>query len=154
MSIRIRQPETLDSINCHIFPELLGRQWTFSWHYSTLKTNCATGLIDLLAHTYRFIVLCNGVRSDFMACVCMSPPVWLGATELVSFQVNLTPGRPGCLAYEEGSDSLAGWLLACLYNWNNVFSVVYMCLYMVYTLHRLGCKFNVHVWTCFILVHT
>ncbi len=36
-----------------------------------------------------FIVLCNGVESDFMAWACK-----LGTTELTNFQVNLTPG-PG-----------------------------------------------------------
>jgi hypothetical protein len=36
----------------------------------------------------------------------------------------------------------------------HVFSVVYTCLYMVCTWHKLGCTFDTHVCTCFILVHT
>ncbi len=45
-------------------------------------------LIEMQAHTKSFCVLCNGVKLDFLACVCSSVPVWPGSTELAYFQDN------------------------------------------------------------------
>jgi hypothetical protein len=33
------------------------------------------------------------------------------------------------------------------------FSIVYTCLYMIHTWHRLGCTFDIHVCTFFIVIH-
>jgi hypothetical protein len=35
----------------------------------------------------------------------------------------------------------------------HAFIIVYTCLYMIYTRHRLGCTYDMHVCTYFILVH-
>ena len=93
-SIRIRQPETLDSIKCHTFPGLGRRTLTFSCTIQLFKKFVPRVLIEIPAHTNSFKVLCNGVESDFMACACTSPPVWLGTTELAYFQVNKSLAVP------------------------------------------------------------
>ncbi len=95
-SIRIRQPETLDSIKWHTFPCMGGRTLDILLHaLNSSKKIVPKDLIEP-AHWNSFIVLCNGFESGFMACVCTSPQVWLGTwtTELTNLQVNLTPG-PG-----------------------------------------------------------
>ncbi len=93
LSIRIQQPETLESIKCHTFPGMEGRTLDILLHNSTLQLFLVPKvLFEMPAHPNSFIVLCNGVESDFMACACTNPPVWLGTTELAYFQVNLTPG--------------------------------------------------------------
>ncbi len=91
-SIRIRQPETLDSIKWHIVPGMGGRTLDFRLHYSTLQFFFVPKvLIEITAHKNSFIVLCNGVKSDLMACACTSPSscptVWLGTTELAYFRL-------------------------------------------------------------------
>ncbi len=81
MSIRTRQPKTLDSIECQTFPGMGGRAHTFPGmggrtfdillHNSALQLLLVPKvLIEMAAHTNSFIVLCNGVESDFIACVC------------------------------------------------------------------------------------
>ncbi len=76
MSIRIRQPGTLESIICHTFPGMEGRTLDMIVHNSTLQLFLVPKvLIEMPAHTNSFIVLCNGVEWDFMACVYTSPPV-------------------------------------------------------------------------------
>ena len=88
-SIRILQPETLDSIKRHTFPVMGGRTLDFPLHDPALQFFFVPNvLIEMPAHTNSFIVLCNGLKSDFMACACTSlsrcPTVWLGTTELSS----------------------------------------------------------------------
>ena len=91
-SIRILQPETLDSIKRHTFPVMGGRTLDFPLHYPALQFFFVPNvLIEMPAHTNSFIVLCNGLKSDFMACACTSPSrcptVWLGTTELSYFRL-------------------------------------------------------------------
>ncbi len=100
--ISIRQPETLDSIKCHTFPGMGGRPLDILRHDSTLQFFFVPKVLIEPAHLNSFIVLCNGAESDFMACACTSPPVWLGTTELTNLQVNLTPGQGRRLFRAEG----------------------------------------------------
>ncbi len=78
-SIRIRQPETLDCIKCSTFPGMGGSTLYIILHDSTLQFFCAKDFIEIPAHTNSFIVLCNGVISDVMACARQSDsePVFL-----------------------------------------------------------------------------
>ena len=73
-SIRILQPETLDSIKRHTFPVMGGRTLDFPLHDPALQFFFVPNvLIEMPAHTNSFIVLCNNLKSDFMACACTSP---------------------------------------------------------------------------------
>jgi hypothetical protein len=54
ISIRIGQPETLDSITCHTFPGLGSRAFDILLHY--FQFFFAKVLIETLAHTNNFIV--------------------------------------------------------------------------------------------------
>jgi hypothetical protein len=73
-SIRILQPETLDSIKWHTFPVMGGRTLDFPLHDPALQFFFVPNvLIEMPAHTNSFIVLCNGLKSDFMTCACTSP---------------------------------------------------------------------------------
>jgi hypothetical protein len=75
-SIRIRQPETLDSIKCHTFPGFRGKTLDILWHDLTLQF---------------FFAKC--INSSSFLCdtgpafACMSTPVWLAYV-----QVNLALG--------------------------------------------------------------
>ncbi len=83
MSIRIQQPETLDSIKCHTFPGMGSKTLDILLHYSTLQFFFVPKVLIEQALLNSFFVLCNGVKSDFMACACMSPLVWLTNFQLV-----------------------------------------------------------------------
>ena len=87
MSIRIWQPETLDSIRCHTFPGMGGRtlrhsraQFKFSFFFGPKI------LIEIPAHTIGFrVLLCFAMASNRI--------LWFAPasiTELGYFQVNLT----------------------------------------------------------------
>ena len=116
-SIRIRQPETLDSIKCHTSPGMGDRTLDILLHDSTLQFFLCQKVLIERAHLNIFIVLYNGVESDFMACTPKSPPVWLGTTELTNLNffgpTSLAPigGLAGCF----GPTSLApiGGLAGC-----------------------------------------
>ncbi len=60
-SIRMRQPETLDSIKCHTFPGLGGKALDILVHDSTLQNKIVSkgkGFeIEMPAHTNSFIVI-------------------------------------------------------------------------------------------------
>ena len=71
-SIRILQPETLDSIKRHTFPVMGGRTLDFPLHDPALQfLFVPNNLIEMQAHTNSFIVLC---KSDFMACAGVHEP--------------------------------------------------------------------------------
>jgi hypothetical protein len=75
-SIRTQQPKTLDSIIYHTFPGMGGRTLEdILLHDSTLQNFFVLKVLIEPAHLNSFIVLCNGVESDFMAYACTSPPV-------------------------------------------------------------------------------
>ncbi len=63
VSIRIRQPETLDSIKCHTFPELGGKTLDILWPYLPVQLFFAPNVwienvwIEMPAHTNSFIVI-------------------------------------------------------------------------------------------------
>ena len=69
-SIRILQPETLDSIKRHTFPVMGGRTLDFPLHDPALQFFFVPNvLIEMPAHTNSFIVLCNGLKSEFLKTV-------------------------------------------------------------------------------------
>ena len=57
-SIRLGQPETLDSIKYHTFPGFRGKTLDILWHDSTLQFFCVPNvLIEMPAHINSFIVI-------------------------------------------------------------------------------------------------
>ncbi len=60
-SIRMRQPETLDSIKCHTFPGLGGKALDIELTFACLQTKLCQGVkgfkIEMPAHTNSFIVI-------------------------------------------------------------------------------------------------
>ena len=91
-SIRIRQPETLHCIKCPTFPGMRGSTLDILLH--DFQFFFAKVLIEMPAHKYSFIVLCDGVKSDFLACARQSD------SELVLLsQLDAGPSRrPGSTA--------------------------------------------------------
>ena len=108
-SIRIRQPETLHCIKCPTFPGMRGSTLDILLH--DFQFFFAKVLIEMPAHTNSFIVLCDGVKSDFMACARQSD------SELVLLsQLDAGPSRrPGRTASAAvgwpGAAPLAAWAL-------------------------------------------
>ncbi len=90
MSIRIQQSETLDSIKCHTFPGLGGRPLDIRLQNSILLF-VPKVLIEIQAHTNNFFVFYNGVEYDFMACECISQPVWLATSRVLPSQLDAWP---------------------------------------------------------------
>ncbi len=78
MSIKIRQPKTLDSIKCHTFSGLGSRTLDILLHNSTLQLFCAKGFNWNTCPHKQFY--CDTGQ----ACACTSPPVLLAYFQLPS----------------------------------------------------------------------
>ena len=69
-SIRIRPPETMDSIKCYTFPGLGGKTFDILLHYSTLQFFLRQMFLLRCQPTQFYCDTCP-------ACACTRPPVWL-----------------------------------------------------------------------------
>ena len=73
-SIRIQQPEILDSIKCHTFPGMGGKTLDILLHDSTLQFFFVPKvLIEMPAHTYSFIVIPARLVHARARLICIRP---------------------------------------------------------------------------------